>query len=148
MLIALFLCFKLAEPFYFRLTTQRLDQLRFIPDFLAYLAHVLIFCTNEEESHRAVAGLLIKNTLTGGRGGPSADENPQAMAYVKNTIIIGLADKDSMIRQTAGSVIAGILSTEEPGAWPEALDAVTKGMASQDVNAAEVSFATHVIVPC
>ena len=44
-----------------------------------------------------------------------------------------------MIRQTVGAVIAGILSNEEPGAWPEALDAITKGMSSQDLNVAEVS---------
>lgn len=114
-----------------------MEELRFNPDFLAYLAHALIYCTTEQDSHRAVAGLLIKNTLTS----PSAStmtEKPEAMAYVKNTILEGLADGIPMIRQTVGAVIAGILSLEEPGGWPQALEVLTKGMSSQDNNMAEV----------
>ncbi len=44
-----------------------------------------------------------------------------------------------MIRQTVGAVITSLLSNEEPGAWPEALDAVTNGMRSQDPDVVEVS---------
>lgn len=61
------------------------------------------------------------------------------MQYVKSTILLGLGDANSMIRQTVGAVVTGILSMEEPSSWPEALDAVTKGMSSQDANLAEVS---------
>lgn len=62
------------------------------------------------------------------------------MAYVKSTILVGLADDVSMIRQTVGAVISGILGLEEAGAWPEALETLTKGMSSQDINLAEVSI--------
>lgn len=60
------------------------------------------------------------------------------MAYVKSTILNGLQAKDSMIRQTSGTVIMALLSNEEAGGWPEALDALTKGMGSQDENVVEV----------
>jgi transportin-1 len=43
-----------------------------------------------------------------------------------------------MIRHTAGTVVMSILYNEETGAWPEALDALTKGMQSQDENLVEV----------
>ena len=100
------------------------------------MAHVLIYCTNEEESHRAVAGLLVKNTLV--HGGPYHSEAPEAMAYLKATILRGLADDVAMIRQTAGAVISSLLAFEEAGGWPEALDAITKGLNSADNNVAEV----------
>lgn len=61
------------------------------------------------------------------------------MAYVKATILAGLQDKDQMIRQTVGAVITSLLASEEPGGWPEVLDALTSGKASQDANVVEVS---------
>ena len=111
-------------------------------DFLAYLSHVLIFSTNELDSHRAVAGLLLKNSLNQRTGPPSGETDARALAYVKSTILAGLQDKDQMVRQTVGAVITSLLSNEEPGAWPEALDAVTKGMGAQDLNVVEVSVFT------
>ncbi|OXM78877.1 importin beta-2 subunit [Cryptococcus neoformans Bt63] len=125
-----------------RNVAQRLEQLRFVPDFLAYLAHVLIHCTGEQDSHRAVAGLLLKNSLNQ-RSGPTTNENDaRAMAYVKNTVLTGLADPDQIVRQTVGTVIMCLISNEDVGAWPEALDALTKGMGSTDPNVVEGSFNT------
>lgn len=124
-----------------RNVAQRLEQLRFVPDFLAYLAHVLIHCTGEQDSHRAVAGLLLKNSLNQ-RSGPTTNENDaRAMAYVKNTVLTGLADPDQIVRQTVGTVIMCLISNEDVGAWPEALDALTKGMGSTDPNVVEVCAA-------
>jgi transportin-1 len=70
-----------------------------------------------------------------------AGNTPEALAlnYVKSTILLGLNEKDQMIRQTAGTVVASMLGSEESGGWPEALDALMKGMASQDDNVVEVS---------
>jgi hypothetical protein len=62
------------------------------------------------------------------------------VAYVKNTILVGLQDKDQMIRQTVGAVITSLLTAEQPGGWPEALEALTTGKGSQDMNVVEVSF--------
>ncbi len=50
----------------------------------------------------------------------------------------GLQDKDQMIRQTVGAVITSLLGNEDPGGWPQALDAVTNGMRAQDLNVVEV----------
>jgi transportin-1 len=120
---------------------QRLEELRFNPDFLAYLALVLIHQQNELDSHRAVAGLLLKNSiLQRNLNQENASEGErQAVAYVKDTILAGLQDKDQMIRQTVGAVITSLLSAEEPGAWPQALEALTTGKGSQDTNVVEVS---------
>ncbi|WVQ79461.1 hypothetical protein IAT38_001560 [Cryptococcus sp. DSM 104549] len=123
-----------------RNVAQRLDQLRFVPDFLAYLAHVLIHCTNELDSHRAVAGLLLKNAVNQ-RTGPAANENDsRALNYVKSTVLVGLADPDQIVRQTVGTVVTSLISNEEPGGWPEALDALLKGIGSSDINVVEGCF--------
>jgi len=118
-----------------------LEELRFNPDFLAYLALVLIHQQNELDSHRAVAGLLLKNSINArdlSQENASEGEK-QAVAYVKSTILAGLQDKDQMIRQTVGAVITSLLTAEQPGGWPEALEALTTGKGSQDMNVVEVS---------
>lgn len=61
------------------------------------------------------------------------------MAYVKSTVLLGLGESNEKVRHTAGTTIMAILYNEETGAWPEALDALTKGMASQDSNMVDVS---------
>jgi hypothetical protein len=122
--------------------SQRLEQLRFVPDFLAYLAHVLIFQQQEQDSHRAVAGLLLKNSLTAREGPLKGEDDQQAIAlnYVRTSILGGLQDKDQMIRQTVAAVVVALLGCEESGGWPEAMDALTKGMAAQDTGVVEVSL--------
>jgi transportin-1 len=119
-----------------------LDELRYVPDFLAYLAHVLIHQQNELDSHRAVAGLLLKNSIIARdlTNENSSPDEKQAVAYVKSTILAGLQDKDQMIRQTVGAVITSLLSSEPLGGWPEALEALTTGKGSQDTNVVEVSY--------
>ena len=93
----------------------------------------------EQDSHRAVAGLLLKNSLNQRTGPPSGETDAKALTYVKGTILSGLKDQDQMIRQTVGAVITSLLSNEDPGAWPEALDVITNGMRAQDFHVVEVS---------
>jgi transportin-1 len=84
--------------------------------------------------------LLLKNALIQ-RTGPAVNErDASALAYVKSTVLLGLAEPEAMIRHTAGTVVMSLLYNEDTGAWPEALDALAKGMASQDENLVEVSF--------
>jgi hypothetical protein len=97
------------------------------------------------DSHRAVAGLLLKNSINArdlSQDNASEGEK-QAVAYVKSTILAGLQDKDQMIRQTVGAVITSLLTAEQPGGWPEALEALTTGKGSQDMNVVEVSDTDH-----
>ncbi|CAK9784881.1 putative importin beta-2 subunit [Cutaneotrichosporon oleaginosum] len=115
----------------------RLKELRFIPNFLAYLAHILVFATGEAGTHRAVAGLVLKNALIERSGQPVTDGDAQAMEYVKQASLAGLQEADKMIRHTSGSVVMAILYTENTGAWPQALDVLTKGLSSQDENLVE-----------
>lgn len=49
-----------------------------------------------------------------------------------------------MIRQTVGAVITSLLTAEEPGGWPEALEALTTGKGSQDMNVVEVGLSPPV----
>jgi hypothetical protein len=58
----------------------------------------------------------------------AVNEHVGEVGQDKNTILLGLGDANAMIRQTVGAVVTGILSMEEPKSWPEALDAVTKGI--------------------
>ncbi|ODO06999.1 hypothetical protein I350_04365 [Cryptococcus amylolentus CBS 6273] len=125
-----------------RNVASRLDQLRYVPDFLAYLAHVLIHCTTELDSHRAVAGLLLKNAVNQRSGPPSNENDIRAMAYVKSTVLTGLADPDQIVRQTVGTVIMSLISNEEAAGWMEALEVLTNGMNSSDPNVVEGSFNT------
>jgi transportin-1 len=74
---------------------------------------------------------LLKNGL-------GHNTNPSGLTYVKGVILQGLGDKDQMIRQTVGAVITALLTEEDSGSWPEALNAVTQGMGSPDINLAEV----------
>lgn len=79
-----------------------------------------------------MAGLLLKNGL-------AYTTDLSSLIYVKGVILQGLSDKDQMIRQTVAQVITALIGSEEAGKWPEALNAVTQGMGSQDINLAEVS---------
>ncbi|KAL7424888.1 hypothetical protein Q5752_000574 [Cryptotrichosporon argae] len=113
---------------------QRLEQFRYNPDFLAYCAHVLILCPTEETAHRTVAGLLLKNAIATRYGPPKSEGELLALNYVKATILRGLADSETQTRHTAATVISVLLKNEEAAAWPEALDALTNGLTSQDTN--------------
>lgn len=128
----------LYDPCRTPLTPQRLETLKSNPDFLAYLSYVLVTCGSEQDSHRSVAGLLLKNSFASNAISTLDPAAAQALTYVKSVVLQALSDKEAMIRTTAGTVITTILQTEEPGAWPEALDVLTKGMGSQDAHLQEV----------
>jgi transportin-1 len=86
-----------------------------------------------------VAGLLLKNSLKERYGPPKDDAEAIMLSYLKSTVLVGLQDKDHMIRQTVAAVITSLISNEDPGAWPEALNTLTAGMSSADFNVVEVS---------
>jgi hypothetical protein len=116
------------------LTAQELERLRCHPDFLGCLAHILVYCQQEDTGHRSVAGLLLKNGIT-----QSAEALP-SMQYIKAAMLQGLAEPVDIIRHTAGTVISTILGMEETGSWNEALSALANGMASQDEKVVDVSL--------
>lgn len=113
-----------------------------MPDFLAYLTFVLITCQQEAQEHRAVAGLLLKNSFSAHTVSSLDPQAAQAMAYVKAVIVQGLSDPDSQIRNTVSTVITSLIAADEPGAWPQALEAVTQGMSSSDLHMQEGCFST------
>lgn len=97
--------------------------------------HILILCPTEEDSTRAVAGLILKNNILR----PYADILPEAWLYVKTIVLQGMRDKSLPVRQTVGTVIVNVMSKEADGAWPEGLEALMKGIDSEDPNEQEVS---------
>lgn len=121
---------------------QRLTELHQNSDFMAYLCHFLLYSTGEATGTRAVAGLLLKNSLSG-REGP-APATDAGLVYVKTNILNGLADPDQLLRGTASTAVTMLVQCEEAGGWPEALDFLTKGMASSDDNLAEVRSSERV----
>ncbi|ORY34979.1 putative importin beta-2 subunit [Naematelia encephala] len=120
--------------------SKRLEQLRQVPDFYAYLAYALVFCTNEDASHRSVAGILLKNMLSSRSGPPTDANDAQALAFVKASILQVLQDQDPNLRRTACQVVSALLANEQPGGWTEALEALMKGMGAQDINVVEGCF--------
>lgn len=51
-----------------------------------------------------------------------------------------------MIRHTVAAVVVALLGCEESGGWPEAMDALMKGMSSQDLGVVEVSSVVMVTI--
>lgn len=137
----------------FRLSVQRLDSFQVIPDYIAYLAHILILCPQEDETTRAVAGLILKNNIlrpsiygdaadASGSSSASASSGfqPAAYEYVKAVILRGMADASQTVRQTVGTVIVNLLMKGEPGAWPAGLETLMRAIDSQDANEQEGAF--------
>lgn len=109
--------------------------------------HILILCPREDETTRAVAGLILKNSIlrpaylyesTSAQGGEAFD--PTAYSYVKAVILQGMADEKQTVRQTVGTVIVNLMMKEEDGAWPEGLEALMKAIDSSNPNEQEGAF--------
>lgn len=123
-------------------TQQRLTQFQSIPDFTAYLVHILIHptippsTTPESESTRAVAGLVLKNSIQH----PKSPISEEAWAYVKSTVLLGMGDESQMVRQTVGTVVCFIINSLDVGAWPEGLVKLMTAIDSTDKNEQEGAF--------
>ncbi|KAJ1933260.1 hypothetical protein GGF37_006787, partial [Kickxella alabastrina] len=96
---------------------QRLEELRQVPDFINYLLFVLVAMKEESATVRAVAGLLLKNSVR-------QDFNtipPHVLEYVKRKSIDAIGDPDTLVRHTLGTVIATSVALGKIRNWPEIL---------------------------
>jgi hypothetical protein len=99
----------------------------------------------EEPSTRAIAGLLLKNTIRV----YFATIQRDVLAYVKALSIKGLGDQDVMVRGIIGNVITTIVTRGGLADWPQVLPALMELLDSQDYNIVEVSvFSILLIMKC
>lgn len=112
-----------------------MDSFNKIPDYPNYLVYILTQMPQEEPSTRAIAGLLLKNTIRV----YFATIQRDVLAYVKALSIKGLGDQDVMVRGIIGNVITTIVTRGGLADWPQVLPALMELLDSQDYNVVEVS---------
>ncbi|CAB4483237.1 unnamed protein product [Rhizophagus irregularis] len=115
---------------------QKLDSFNKIPDYPNYLVYILTQMPQEEPSTRAIAGLLLKNTIRV----YFATIQRDVLAYVKALSIKGLGDQDVMVRGIIGNVITTIVTRGGLADWPQVLPALMELLDSQDYNVVEGAF--------
>ncbi|KAJ2778423.1 hypothetical protein GGI15_004181 [Coemansia interrupta] len=96
---------------------QRLEELRKVPDFINYLLFVLVVMKDESATVRAVAGLLLKNSVRQ----DFSSIPPHVLEYVKRKSIDAIGDPDTLVRHTLGTVIATSVALGKIRNWPEIL---------------------------
>ncbi len=104
-----------------------------VPDYIAYLAHILT-TTQEEARIRTIAGYLLKNNSR-----LILNATPEVVAYVKVAVLQAFTDSTVMIRNAAGQDIVAFLGVLEPRNWPECLQQLVNSLDSEDVEHQEVS---------
>jgi transportin-1 len=109
-----------------------------VPNYIAYLAHILAAMPAEGEQIRSIAGYILKNNAR-----LITSAAPNAAGYVKASAITAFTDPSVMLRNAAQHVLIALLGVLEPKNWPEALSMLIQALDSPDPIAQEVcgSFA-------
>lgn len=115
--------------------TQKLNSFTRVPDYIAYLAYILQYMTQEEERIRTIAGYLLKNNSRLIIGA-----SPEIRDFVKASILAAFNDSSIMIRNAAGQDIVAFLGVLEPRFWPEALQQLMSMLESSDLDRQEAAF--------
>jgi transportin-1 len=104
-----------------------------VPNYIAYLAHILSAMTLEGEQIRSIAGYILKNNSR-----LISSASPDAAVYVKAAALNAFADQSLMLRNAAQQVIIALLGVLEPKNWPEALSMLIQALDSPDPISQEV----------
>ncbi|KAJ4483780.1 armadillo-type protein [Lentinula aciculospora] len=115
--------------------TQKLDSFTRVPDYIAYLAHILSAMPREEERIRTIAGYLLKNNARLILGSSS-----EVAQYVKAAVLRAFDDGSVMIRNAAGQDIVSFLGVLEPRNWPECLSQLVNMLNHPDLDKQEAAF--------
>jgi len=107
---------------------QRLDQLSSHPEFCCYLIYVLGHFPNEQVAHRALSGLLLKNTIR--QNWPKIPSHIQL--FVKRNCFAAIADDSPLIRATVGIIVTTIFTHEGTDQWPELLPTLCQMLEQAD----------------
>jgi transportin-1 len=114
---------------------QKLNSFTRVPDYIAYLAYILQYLTQEEDRIRTIAGYLLKNNAR-----LIVQASPETAAFVKASILSAFGDSSIMIRNAAGQDIVAFLGVLEPKFWPECLQQLMTMLDSTDLDTQEVSL--------
>ena len=104
-----------------------------MPNYIAYLAHILAAMTQEGEQIRSIAGYILKNNAR-----LITSAAPDAAVYVKASTISAFTDASVMLRNAAQQVLITLLGVLEPRNWPEALSMLIQALDSPDQTTQEV----------
>lgn len=127
-----------------KIFNQRLAEFQSLPGYPAYLAHILLRLPTESSSTRSVSGLILKNLVIRPPRDPATGtiipESQIGMEYVRSILPAGMGDENVAVRQTVGSVMTALVCRDEgTGVWAEGLEALMKGIDSDNENTKEVS---------
>lgn len=113
-----------------------------MPDYGNYLVFIFTQLTSEDIAVRTVAGLILKNHLHMNYGAVP----PEAIEYIKHSILTALVYKEDSLRRTATQVVTMLMGTLGPANWQEGLEKLITLSASQEFNEAEVSVGTSFLL--
>lgn len=114
----------------------RLESLNQYPDFNKYLVYIFTKLTDEQESTRSLAGIILKNNVK-----TQYEKFPEEVrAYIKQECLTALGDRSPLIRATVGILITTIVSKGSLEQWPILLENLYKCLDSLDINLCEGAF--------
>ncbi|KAL0571095.1 hypothetical protein V5O48_010862 [Marasmius crinis-equi] len=115
--------------------TQKLNSFTRVPDYIAYLGHILCALTDQEDRIRTIAGYLLKNNAR-----LILSSSPEVAHYVKAAVLRAFEDQSVMIRNAAGQDIVAFLGVLEPRNWPECLSQLVNMLDHPDLDRQEAAF--------
>ncbi|KAJ8076623.1 hypothetical protein PM082_001046 [Marasmius tenuissimus] len=118
-----------------RTITQKLNNFTRVPDYIAYLAHILCALTEQEDRIRTIAGYLLKNNAR-----LILSSSPEVAHYVKAAVLRAFEDQSVMIRNAASQDIVAFLGVLEPRNWPECLSQLVNMLEHPDLDRQEAAF--------
>ncbi|KAH7907343.1 armadillo-type protein [Hygrophoropsis aurantiaca] len=118
-----------------RAITHKLNSFTRAPDYIAYLAYILVGLPQENEQIRTIAGYLLKNNS---RSILSASVD--VIQYVKTAVLQALYDTSPLIRNAAAQDIVAFLGVIEPKNWPDCLQQLVNMLESPDLSQQVAAF--------
>ncbi|KAJ7579308.1 armadillo-type protein [Mycena floridula] len=115
--------------------TEKLNNFTRVPDYIAYLAYILQYMTQQEDRIRTIAGYLLKNNSRLIIGA-----SPEVATFVKNAILGAFNDSSILVRNAAAQDIVAFLGVLEPKFWPECLQTLMGMLDSPDLDKQEAAF--------
>ncbi|KAG9312141.1 armadillo-type protein [Chiua virens] len=113
--------------------THKLNNFTRVPDYIAYLAHILAALPQEEDQIRTIAGYLLKNNSY-----LILKASPEVAEYAKVAVLSAFNDPSSLVRTAAGQDIVSFLGVLEPRNWPDCLEQLVAML--DDPNRQEAAF--------
>ncbi|OLY82423.1 Transportin-1 [Smittium mucronatum] len=117
---------------------KKLNELQNVPDFINYLIFVLTKMSEQPPEIRAVAGLLLKNSVAQ----DFKKYSPNDLIYLKSQALSSLGDRDPLVRHTLGTVISSLVILGGIENWPQALSQLFLALDSQDFDIVEGAWDT------